>query len=82
MLARIHCIGRDIECGARQCGPDTTLWECQNSSWDYAKALDLLKKNPPEQRIDIHLPYSLYLRLEESWSRFKAEASILENQKY
>ncbi|KAK9246927.1 hypothetical protein V1506DRAFT_533617 [Lipomyces tetrasporus] len=62
--------------------PHTSLWECKNLSWIYAKALDLLKKNPPEQRIDIHLPYSLYLKLEESWSRFKVEANILEDQKY
>ncbi|KAK9236188.1 hypothetical protein V1525DRAFT_427299 [Lipomyces kononenkoae] len=27
---------------------------------NYAKALDLLKDNTPEQRLDVHLPYSMY----------------------
>ncbi|KAK9242706.1 hypothetical protein V1506DRAFT_568872 [Lipomyces tetrasporus] len=34
---------------------------------DYDKALYLLTHNPPEQRLDIHMPYSKYLQLEESW---------------
>ncbi|KAK9321773.1 hypothetical protein V1517DRAFT_325615 [Lipomyces orientalis] len=60
----------------------TSSWEDNNSSWNYAKALDLLKKNPPEQRIDFQLPYSRYMKLVESWSRFKVEANILEDPKY
>ncbi|KAK9318984.1 hypothetical protein V1517DRAFT_80073 [Lipomyces orientalis] len=42
-------------------------------SSNYDKALYLLKNNPPVQRLDIRLPYSQYLKLEESWSKFKSE---------
>ncbi|KAK9261727.1 hypothetical protein V1519DRAFT_460680 [Lipomyces tetrasporus] len=37
------------------------------------KALSLLKSNAPEQRLDIQMPYSQYLKLEESWSNIKSD---------
>ncbi|KAJ8096587.1 hypothetical protein POJ06DRAFT_203775 [Lipomyces tetrasporus] len=43
---------------------------------DYDKALYLLTHNPPEQRLDIPMPYSKYLQLEESWSKFNADNNI------
>ncbi|KAK9344023.1 hypothetical protein V1522DRAFT_411603 [Lipomyces starkeyi] len=49
---------------------------------NYDKALYLLKNNPPEQRLDIRLPYSQYLKLEERWSKFKSENSIPEEMRY
>ncbi|KAK9358082.1 hypothetical protein V1504DRAFT_413243 [Lipomyces starkeyi] len=48
----------------------------------YDKALRLLKNNPPEQRLDVHMPYDEYLKLEESWAQIKAEAKISEDQRY
>ncbi|KAK9246270.1 hypothetical protein V1506DRAFT_553298 [Lipomyces tetrasporus] len=42
----------------------------------FDKALDLLKSNPPEQRLDIQMPYSQFLELDESWSKIKAESSL------
>ncbi|KAK9250134.1 hypothetical protein V1507DRAFT_395151, partial [Lipomyces tetrasporus] len=41
---------------------------------DYGMALYLLMDNAPEQRLDIHMPLSWYLKLNETWSKFKAEA--------
>ncbi|KAK9245760.1 hypothetical protein V1506DRAFT_458411 [Lipomyces tetrasporus] len=41
---------------------------------DYGMALYLLMDNAPEQRLDIHMPLSWYLKLKETWSKFKAEA--------
>ncbi|KAK9356258.1 hypothetical protein V1523DRAFT_261946 [Lipomyces doorenjongii] len=49
---------------------------------NYDKALYLLTHNPPEQRLDIPMPYSKYLQLEESWSKFKADNNILEEKRY
>ncbi|KAK9360714.1 hypothetical protein V1504DRAFT_440149 [Lipomyces starkeyi] len=54
----------------------------RKSSSDYDEALFLLKNNPPEQRLDISLPYSQYLKLEESWSKFKSENNISEERRY
>ncbi|KAK9334365.1 hypothetical protein LIPSTDRAFT_76491 [Lipomyces starkeyi NRRL Y-11557] len=51
-------------------------------SSNYDKALYLLKNNPPEQRLDIRLPHSQYLKLEESWSKFKSENNIPEERRY
>ncbi|KAK9238087.1 hypothetical protein V1525DRAFT_342311, partial [Lipomyces kononenkoae] len=48
----------------------------------YDKAVDLLRNNPPEQRLDIHLPYAEYLKLDECWSKIKAETKISEDQRY
>ncbi|KAK9345201.1 hypothetical protein V1522DRAFT_436688 [Lipomyces starkeyi] len=52
----------------------------RDSCSDYDEALFLLKNNPPEQRLDIHLPYSQYVKLEESWSKFKSENNISEER--
>ncbi|KAK9430756.1 hypothetical protein V1505DRAFT_370164 [Lipomyces doorenjongii] len=51
-----------------------------NARSAYDRALHLLKTNPPEKRLDIHLPYSQYLKLQESWSKYKSEANIAEDQ--
>ncbi|KAK9319834.1 hypothetical protein V1517DRAFT_331280 [Lipomyces orientalis] len=48
-------------------GPD------ENWISEFDKALNLLKSNAPEQRLDIHMPYSQYLKLEESWSKVKSD---------
>ncbi|KAK9491576.1 hypothetical protein V1508DRAFT_373733, partial [Lipomyces doorenjongii] len=53
-----------------------------NARSAYDRALHLLKTNPPEKRLDIHLPYSQYLKLQESWSNYKSEANIAEDQSY
>ncbi|KAK9493241.1 hypothetical protein V1508DRAFT_403941 [Lipomyces doorenjongii] len=44
---------------------DMFLEKDKNSSSDYDEALFLLENNLPEQRLDIPLPYSQYLKLEE-----------------
>ncbi|KAK9351141.1 hypothetical protein V1523DRAFT_442143 [Lipomyces doorenjongii] len=49
---------------------------------DYDTAIDLLKNNPPEQRLDFHLPYSQYLKLEDCWSKIRLAQNISEDQKY
>ncbi|KAK9489537.1 hypothetical protein V1508DRAFT_407002 [Lipomyces doorenjongii] len=49
---------------------------------DYDMALDLLKNNPAEQRLDFHLPYSQYLQLEECWCKIRLVGNISEDQKY
>ncbi|KAK9362394.1 hypothetical protein V1504DRAFT_448348 [Lipomyces starkeyi] len=49
---------------------------------DYDTALSLLTNNPPEQRLDVHLPYSQYLKLEECWSKIRSARNISEDQKY
>ncbi|KAK9310924.1 hypothetical protein V1522DRAFT_414899 [Lipomyces starkeyi] len=54
----------------------------ENALSDYDKALGLLKNNPPEQRLDFHLTYSQYLKLEESWSKIRSARNISEDQKY
>ncbi|KAK9323512.1 hypothetical protein V1517DRAFT_320041, partial [Lipomyces orientalis] len=61
---------------------DMTLGKVENAGSDYCNALQLLKDNPPEQRLDIHAPYSQYLKLEKSWSKYKSETNISEDQKY
>ncbi|KAK9426990.1 hypothetical protein V1505DRAFT_381642 [Lipomyces doorenjongii] len=49
-------------------------------SSDYDEALFLLKTNTPEQRLDIPLPYSQYLKLEECWSKFKSAKKFSEKR--
>ncbi|KAK9490101.1 hypothetical protein V1508DRAFT_458039 [Lipomyces doorenjongii] len=49
---------------------------------DYDRAIDLLKNNPPEQRLDFHLPYFQYLKLEDCWSKMRLAENIPEDQKY
>ncbi|KAK9364973.1 hypothetical protein V1509DRAFT_571978, partial [Lipomyces kononenkoae] len=41
---------------------------------DYNRALNPLKSNPPEQRLDIHLPYAKYLELEEAFFKLYPES--------
>ncbi|KAJ8097725.1 hypothetical protein POJ06DRAFT_259845 [Lipomyces tetrasporus] len=48
----------------------------EKSLSDFDKALNLLKSNPPEQRLNIQMPYSQFLRLDESWSKIKSELSL------
>ncbi|KAK9491683.1 hypothetical protein V1508DRAFT_398740 [Lipomyces doorenjongii] len=48
----------------------------------YDEALGLLKNNPPEQVLDITLPYSKYLLLEKAYSKIKKEADISDDQRY
>ncbi|KAK9257691.1 hypothetical protein V1519DRAFT_456750 [Lipomyces tetrasporus] len=48
-------------------GPD------ENWISEFDKALNLLKSNAPEQWLDIQMPYSQYLKLEESWSNIKSD---------
>ncbi|KAK9325991.1 hypothetical protein V1517DRAFT_360083 [Lipomyces orientalis] len=43
----------------------------KNEMSNYAEALHLLKDNSPEQRLDVRLPYSMYLDLQKSWSSLK-----------
>ncbi|KAK9238028.1 hypothetical protein V1525DRAFT_402227 [Lipomyces kononenkoae] len=43
---------------------------------EFDKALNLLKSNSPEQRLDIQMPYSQFLELDESWSKIKSELSL------
>ncbi|KAK9252489.1 hypothetical protein V1507DRAFT_481595 [Lipomyces tetrasporus] len=54
----------------------------ENALSDYGKGLSLLKHNPPEQRLDVHLPYSEYLKLEECWSKIRSARNISEDQRY
>ncbi|KAK9430017.1 hypothetical protein V1505DRAFT_400639 [Lipomyces doorenjongii] len=56
------------------------LDEGAHSSFD--KVLSLLKGNPPEQRFDIHLSYPEYLKVEETWSKIKADANISEDRSH
>ncbi|KAK9495960.1 hypothetical protein V1508DRAFT_401791 [Lipomyces doorenjongii] len=56
------------------------LDEAAYSSFD--KVLSLLKGNSPEQRFDIHLSYPEYLKVEETWSKIKADANISEDRSH
>ncbi|KAK9384921.1 hypothetical protein V1515DRAFT_617719 [Lipomyces mesembrius] len=62
--------------------PTDTFTKDDDSAPDYDKALFLLKNNPPEQRLDIYLPYSEYRALEETWSKFKSQNNIQEEKRY
>ncbi|KAK9329544.1 hypothetical protein V1520DRAFT_343118 [Lipomyces starkeyi] len=54
----------------------------ENQASDYDTAVSLLKRNPPEQRLDFQLPYSEFLRLEATWSMIKSKAKITEDARY
>ncbi|KAK9318809.1 hypothetical protein V1517DRAFT_355524 [Lipomyces orientalis] len=54
----------------------------EDALYDYDIALNLLKKNPPENRLDISLSFSQYLKLEEDWSNIKSATGISEDQRY
>ncbi|KAK9242129.1 hypothetical protein V1506DRAFT_572394 [Lipomyces tetrasporus] len=49
---------------------------------NYEEAFTLLKGNPPEQRLDIQLPYEKFLQLDNAFSELKSEAGISEDQRY
>ncbi|KAK9327746.1 hypothetical protein V1520DRAFT_393654 [Lipomyces starkeyi] len=49
---------------------------------DYNKAFKLLQENPPEQRLDIHLPHSKYLQLNDAFSELKLKTGISDDQRY
>ncbi|KAK9311922.1 hypothetical protein V1524DRAFT_411260 [Lipomyces starkeyi] len=61
---------------------DMSLRKNEKRRSDYDKALYLLMNNPPEQRLDIHLPYSHYVKLEETWSEFKSDTNVPEDNRY
>ncbi|KAK9316462.1 hypothetical protein V1522DRAFT_374041 [Lipomyces starkeyi] len=49
---------------------------------DYKEAFRLLKDNPPEQRLEIHWPHSMYLQLKDAYSELMLETNISDDQKY
>ncbi|KAK9351495.1 hypothetical protein V1523DRAFT_416595 [Lipomyces doorenjongii] len=49
---------------------------------DYREALRLLKDNPPEQRLEIHMPLPMYVRLQDAYSELKLETNISDDQRY
>ncbi|KAK9320745.1 hypothetical protein V1517DRAFT_263697 [Lipomyces orientalis] len=49
---------------------------------NYNEAFTLLKENPPEQRLDIQLPYETFRQLDNAFSELKSEADISEDQRY
>ncbi|KAK9324739.1 hypothetical protein V1517DRAFT_365922 [Lipomyces orientalis] len=59
---------------------DESLVQDEDALSDYDMALNLLKNNPPENRLDIPLSYSQYLKLEECWSNIKSVRGISEDQ--
>ncbi|KAK9239816.1 hypothetical protein V1525DRAFT_424270 [Lipomyces kononenkoae] len=61
---------------------DMSPSKVENAVSDFDTALDLLENNTPEQRLDLHMPYSRYLELEECWSEIKSARYISEDQKY
>ncbi|KAK9244223.1 hypothetical protein V1506DRAFT_461500 [Lipomyces tetrasporus] len=52
---------------------DKSPGPAENWISEFDKALNVLKSNAPEQRLDIQMPYSQYLKLEESWSKIKSD---------
>ncbi|KAK9428472.1 hypothetical protein V1505DRAFT_315729 [Lipomyces doorenjongii] len=49
---------------------------------NYNEAFKLLKENPPEQRLDVQLPFDMFLQLDEALSNLKSTAGISEDQRY
>ncbi|KAK9342457.1 hypothetical protein V1522DRAFT_425050 [Lipomyces starkeyi] len=49
---------------------------------NYNEAFMLLKENPSEQRLDVQLPFEMFLQLEEAYSNLKSTAGISEDQRY
>ncbi|KAK9428092.1 hypothetical protein V1505DRAFT_402141 [Lipomyces doorenjongii] len=49
---------------------------------DYKEAFRLLKHNPPEQRLEIHWPLSMYLQLQDTYSEQMLETNMSDNQTY
>ncbi|KAK9481826.1 hypothetical protein V1527DRAFT_416268 [Lipomyces starkeyi] len=49
---------------------------------EYEEVFKLLTENPPEQVLDILVPYSKYNQMEAAFSRIKADKNISEDQRY
>ncbi|KAK9357119.1 hypothetical protein V1504DRAFT_399150 [Lipomyces starkeyi] len=49
---------------------------------EYEEVFKLLTENPPEQILDVQVPYSKYNQMEAAFSRIKADKSISEDQRY
>ncbi|KAK9342775.1 hypothetical protein V1522DRAFT_460679 [Lipomyces starkeyi] len=49
---------------------------------NYNAAFTLLNENPPEQRLDVQLPYEKFVQLDAAFSELKSAAGISEEQKY
>ncbi|KAK9344903.1 hypothetical protein V1522DRAFT_383687 [Lipomyces starkeyi] len=53
-----------------------------NTDSDYNKALALLKSNTPEQILDVQLPYSKFLQLENAFSTLSPESGTIAEKSY
>ncbi|KAK9238399.1 hypothetical protein V1525DRAFT_375212 [Lipomyces kononenkoae] len=49
---------------------------------DYKEAFRLLKDNPPEQRLEIHWPRSMYLQLQRAYSQLMTQTNVSDDQRY
>ncbi|KAK9313240.1 hypothetical protein V1524DRAFT_410033 [Lipomyces starkeyi] len=49
---------------------------------EYEEVFKLLTENPPEQILDVQVPYSKYNQMEAAFSRIKADKNISEDQRY
>ncbi|KAK9427325.1 hypothetical protein V1505DRAFT_358899 [Lipomyces doorenjongii] len=49
---------------------------------NYNAAFTLLNDNPPEQRLDVQLPYEKFVQLDAAFSELKSTAGISEDQRY
>ncbi|KAK9342065.1 hypothetical protein V1522DRAFT_64673 [Lipomyces starkeyi] len=49
---------------------------------NYNAAFTLLNDNPPEQRLDVQLPYEKFVQLDAAFSDLKSAAGISEEQRY
>ncbi|KAK9313897.1 hypothetical protein V1522DRAFT_405697 [Lipomyces starkeyi] len=49
---------------------------------EYEEVFKLLTENPPEQILDVQVPYSKYNQMETAFSRIKADKNISEDQRY
>ncbi|KAK9312491.1 hypothetical protein V1524DRAFT_465757 [Lipomyces starkeyi] len=49
---------------------------------EYEEVFKLLTENPPEQILDVQVPYSKYNQMEAAFSRIRADKTISEDQRY
>ncbi|KAK9350113.1 hypothetical protein V1523DRAFT_420803 [Lipomyces doorenjongii] len=49
---------------------------------EYEEVFKLLTENPPEQILDVQVPYSKYKQMELAFSRIKADKNISDDQRY
>ncbi|KAK9386162.1 hypothetical protein V1515DRAFT_160867 [Lipomyces mesembrius] len=49
---------------------------------EYEDVFRLLTENPPEQILDVQVPYSKYKQMEVAFPRVKADKNISEDQRY